>query len=85
MATETVSIGPVRIPKSYKEGLTALLEGRDHLTYSDLIREAIYLLLVKNKVIIPSRIVFKSPWLGGRTEDVKPKSNIIKGDFPDDD
>lgn len=46
---ETVSIGPVRIPKSYKEGLKTLL--KDHVTYSDLIREAIYLLLKKRGII----------------------------------
>lgn len=46
---ETVPIGPVRIPKSYKAGLDTLR--KDHVTYSDLIREAIYLLLVKKEVI----------------------------------
>jgi Arc/MetJ-type ribon-helix-helix transcriptional regulator len=46
---KTVSVGPVRIPKSYKEGLEKLL--KDHVTYSDLIREAIYLLLKKKGII----------------------------------
>ena len=49
MKVETVTIGPVRIPKSYKEGLDTLR--KDHITYSDLIREGIYLLLVKKGVI----------------------------------
>jgi Arc/MetJ-type ribon-helix-helix transcriptional regulator len=48
---ESVPVGPVRIPKSYKEGLALLLVGKDHITYSDLIREAIYLLLVKRGII----------------------------------
>jgi Arc/MetJ-type ribon-helix-helix transcriptional regulator len=51
MKTETVSIGPVRIPKEHKEGLDQLKQGKAHITYSDLIREAIYLLLVKNEII----------------------------------
>ncbi len=49
--TETVSVGPVRIPKSYKVGLDQLKVGKDHITMSDLIREAIYLLLVKRGII----------------------------------
>lgn len=49
MKIETVSIGPIRIPITYKEGLDTLR--KDHITYSDLIREAIYLLLVKEGII----------------------------------
>lgn len=49
--TETVSIGPVRIPKQHKEGLVRLKEGKAHITMSDLVREAIFLLLVKRGII----------------------------------
>jgi Arc/MetJ-type ribon-helix-helix transcriptional regulator len=49
--TETVSIGPVRIPKIYKDGLDQLKDGKVHITYSDLIREAIYLLLAREGII----------------------------------
>lgn len=49
--TETVSIGPVRIPKTHKAALTKYLEGKDHLTYSDLIRSAIYLYLKQKGLI----------------------------------
>ncbi len=49
--TETISVGPVRIPKSYKVGLDQLKAGKDHITISCLIREAIFLLLVKRGVI----------------------------------
>jgi hypothetical protein len=42
---ETVIIGPVRIPKPYKEGLAKILEEKPHLTYSDLIRDALFLYL----------------------------------------
>lgn len=49
--TETVSIGPVRIPKSHKDALAKYLEGKDHLTYSDLIRSAIYLYLKQKGLI----------------------------------
>ena len=49
MKPETVTIGPIRIPKTYKDALTTLL--RDHITYSDLIREAIYQFL-KGKGLI---------------------------------
>lgn len=48
---ETVSVGPVRVPKTYKVGLDQLKAGIDHITMSDLIREAIYLLLVKRGII----------------------------------
>lgn len=52
MKIETVSqIGPVRIPKSYKEGLDQLKAGKVHVTYSSLMREAIYLLLVERGII----------------------------------
>lgn len=51
MKVETVSIGPVRIPKEHKEGLDRLKSGKAHITYSDLIREAIYLLLVQKGII----------------------------------
>lgn len=49
--TETVSIGPFRIPKAHKEGLDQLKKGKAHITMSDLIREAVYLLLVKKGII----------------------------------
>ena len=48
---DMVPIGPIRIPQIYKDGLTQLLKDRTHLTYSDLIREAIYLLLKERGVI----------------------------------
>jgi Arc/MetJ-type ribon-helix-helix transcriptional regulator len=51
MKVETVSIGPVRIPKEHKEGLDQLKAGKAHITYSDLLREAIYLLLVERGII----------------------------------
>lgn len=49
--TETVNIGPFRIPKQHKEGLERLKSGRSHITMSDLVREAIFLLLVKRGII----------------------------------
>lgn len=49
--TKTVSVGPIRIPKAHKEGLYQLKAGKDHITMSDLIREGIYLLLVKRGII----------------------------------
>ncbi len=48
---ETAQIGPVRIPKLYKEGLDQLKAGKDHVTYSSLLRDAIYLLLVEKGII----------------------------------
>jgi hypothetical protein len=48
---KTVLIGPVRIPHKHKEGLDKLKSGKAHITYSGLIREAIYLLLIKKGVI----------------------------------
>lgn len=57
MKIETVSqIGPVRIPKSYKEGLDQLKAGKVHVTYSSLMRDAIYLLLVKEGLIADERL-----------------------------
>lgn len=47
---ETVSIGPIRIPKTHKAALAKYLEGKDHLTYSDLIRDAIYIYLKQKKL-----------------------------------
>lgn len=46
--TERIS---VRIPKEHKAGLDQIKAGKAHITYSDLIREAIYLLLVQKGVI----------------------------------
>jgi Arc/MetJ-type ribon-helix-helix transcriptional regulator len=51
MTIKTVSVGPVRIPKEYKDGLDQLKAGKPHISYSDLLREAIYLLLIKKGVI----------------------------------
>ena len=48
---EMVSIGPVRIPNTHKAALAKYLEGKDHLTCSDLIREAIYLYLKQKGLI----------------------------------
>lgn len=49
--TETVAVGPVRIPKEHKEGLVRLMDGKAHISMSNLVREAIYLLLVKRGII----------------------------------
>lgn len=49
--TEKIQIGPFRIPKAHKEGLDRLKAGKAHITMSDLVRQAIYLLLVKRGVI----------------------------------
>jgi hypothetical protein len=68
---ESVSIGPVRIPKSYKEGLDILMEP-PHITRSHLVREAIYLFLKEKGVIKDERIIFRAPYISGRTEDVRP-------------
>ena len=46
-----VPIGPIRIPKIYKEGLDQLLINKPGLTYADLIREAICLLLKERGII----------------------------------
>lgn len=46
---ESPTVGPVRIPQSYKDGLKSLL--KPHVTYSDLVREAIYLFLKQKGVI----------------------------------
>ena len=47
--TENSFVGPVRIPQVYKDGLKSLL--KPHVTYSDLVREAIYLFLKQKGVI----------------------------------
>jgi len=46
---KTEIVGPVRIPQAYKDGLKSLL--KPHITYSDLVREAIYLFLKQKGVI----------------------------------
>ena len=51
MKEKTLSIGPLRIPREYREGLEQLLKRRVHLTMSDLVREGIFLLLVKEGII----------------------------------
>jgi Arc/MetJ-type ribon-helix-helix transcriptional regulator len=51
MSTKTVSIGPFRIPKEYKDGLNRLKAGKAYITYSDLVREAIYLFLKEKGII----------------------------------
>ena len=48
---KSISVGPVRIPQEHKDGLDKLRQGKAHLTLSDLLREAIYLLL-KDKGVI---------------------------------
>lgn len=49
--TVTVSVGPFRIPLEHKNGLLRLKADRPHITMSSLIREAIYLLLIKRGII----------------------------------
>ncbi len=51
MKADTVSVGPVRIPREHKQGLDQLRAGKAHITYSALIREAIYLLLIEKGII----------------------------------
>ncbi len=47
--SKTVSIGPIRIPRKYDELLVTLL--KPHVTKSDLVREALYLLLIREGLI----------------------------------
>lgn len=45
------SVGPVRIPAEHRAALDQLMEGKAHLSMSDLVREAIYRYLVERGAI----------------------------------